>query len=580
MKSSWLSATVYRSILVAFLIPLAAGCGPAAPSVPPPAAQDAPAKPVVANPGVLQPAASPAAQPQADQKPQSAAAQQVFRFAFYEPICLDVGLCSDATSFQYYYLMWEGLLGFDQQNKIRMLGAESYDVSKDATVFTFKLRKEAKFSDGSPITARDYEWTIKRNLDPASGSKYAQSLYPIKNAAAFNRGEMKDRDAVGIKALDDATLQITTQKPAAYLPTLIAGAWTMYPLKREVIEKYGDKWVAEASNIVSNGPFMMQSWQHDAEIVLVPNPHYWGPKPALQRVEAKLMSNPEGQALVAFERGELDYSVVPPTDVDRVKADPTLSKQSQRVTQLRGRWVLMDTRNPPFNDVRVRQAFYLAIDRKTIAENVFKGMPTPAWTLMPPNIPGHNPAAKLEGGPEDAKRLLAEAGFPNGQGFPEIELAAPQTTEYKLQAEALQQMWKNVLGVNAKITMMEQPAFLSWRRTRKDQPFQQYLSGWGMDYADPYNQDNFLFDSKSDFYNTHWGNETFDQLIGQAEGETDPAVRKQLYEQAEVILVREVPVAPMYFQAFMVAVKPYVEGLVFTQELGNLRLDWTKITTH
>ena len=148
---------------------------------------------------------------------------------------------------------------------------------------------------------------------------------------------------------------------------------------------------------------------------------------------------------------------------------------------------------------------------------------------MPPNIPGHNPAAKLEGGPEDAKRLLAEAGFPNGQGFPEIELAAPQTTEYKLQAEALQQMWKNVLGVNAKITMMEQPAFLSWRRTRKDQPFQQYLSGWGMDYADPYNQDNFLFDSKSDFYNTHWGNETFDQLIGQVAtrlGE-QPHIRQQ-----------------------------------------------------
>jgi oligopeptide transport system substrate-binding protein len=130
----------------------------------------------------------------------------------------------------------------------------------------------------------------------------------------------------------------------------------------------------------------------------------------------------------------------------------------------------MDTRTPPFNDLRVRQAFYLAIDRKTIAENVFKGMPTPAWTLMPPNIAGHNPAAKLDGGPEDAKRLLAEAGFPNGQGFPEIELVAAQTTEYKLQAEALQQMWKNVLGVSTKITLMEQAAFLRsswWPRTAR-----------------------------------------------------------------------------------------------------------------
>jgi oligopeptide transport system substrate-binding protein len=520
--------------------------------------------------------AAPAAAP-ADSRPAAAAAQQVFRFAHYEPVCLDVGLCSDATSYQYYYLMWEGLLGFDQQNKIRYLGAESYDMAKDASTFTFKLRKEAKFSDGSPITARDYEWTIKRNLDPASGSKYAQSLYPIKNAAAFNRGEIKDRDAVGIKALDDYTLQITTQTPAAYLPTLIAGAWTMYPLKQATIEKFGDKWVAEAANIVSNGPFMMQSWKHDEQIVLVPNPYYWGPKPALQRVEVTLLQNPEGQALVAYERGELDYAVVPPADIDRVKSNPTLSQQSQRVTQLRGRWVLMDTKNPPFDNLKVRQAFYLAIDRKTMAENVFKGMPTPSWTLMPPNVAGHNPAAKIDGGPEDAKRLFAEAGFPNGQGFPEVELVAANSTEYKLQSEALQQNWKTVLGVNTKITLMDQASFLSFRRTRKDQPFQQYLTGWGMDYADPYNQDNFLFDSKSDFFNTHWKNDNFDQLIAKAAGETDPATRKQLYEQAEVILVRDVPVAPFYFQAFMVVVKPSVQGLVFTQELGNLRLDWTKI---
>jgi oligopeptide transport system substrate-binding protein len=154
---------------------------------------------------------------------------------------------------------------------------------------------------------------------------------------------------------------------------------------------------------------------------------------------------------------------------------------------------------------------------------------------------------------------------------------AANSTEYKLQSEALQQNWKTVLGVNTKITLMDQASFLSFRRTRKDQPFQQYLTGWGMDYADPYNQDNFLFDSKSNFYNTYWKSDAFDQLIGQAEGEVDPATRKQLYEQAEVILVREVPVAPIYFQAFMVAVKPTVDGLVFTQELGNLRLDWTKI---
>lgn len=575
MKSIKLSVAVHVSVLLALLAPLVAGCAPAPPPGPPAAAPTQ--APAPGQPAPLQPAAKPAAaQPPAAQKPAAPAGQQVFRFAAVEPTSIDPGLTGDFTNLQFFYLLWEGLIGRDQEGKLRPLGAESYDVSPDATVFTFKLRKEAKFSDGSPITARDYEWTIKRSLDPASGSKYAQSLYPIKNAKEFNRGDVKDRDSVGVKALDDYTLQITTDKPAAYFLSLIAGTWTLFPLKRDALEKHGAKWT-EASNIVSNGPFMMQSWKHDEEMVLVANPHYWGSKPALQRVVIKLMGDPSGQSLVAYERGELDFAYVPPADIDRAKSDPTLSKEMKRVSYSGDRWVSLDNANPPFKDMRVRKAFYLAIDRQTITDVVFKGVPIAAWTILPPGVDGHNPAAKIAGSPDDARRLLAEAGFPNGQGFPEIELVAPQTAEFKLIAEALQPMWKSVLGVNIKINLMESTAFVNWRRTRKDQPYHAYLGGWSNDYSDPYNWHNFLFESKSDYYNIHWKSAAFDELIARGEGEMDSAKRKQIYEQAEALIVGEAPVAPLFFRANMVAVKPNVDGLVYTPELGQLRLDWTRI---
>ena len=215
----------------------------------------------------------------------------MFRFQATEPTALDPGLVGDFTTLQYWQLLWEGLVGRDKDNHLQPRGAESYTISDDGTVFTFKLRKEAKFSDGSAVTARDYEWTLKRNLDPASGSKYAHSLYPLKNASAFNRGEIKDRDAVGAKALDDYTLQLTTERPAPYLIALIAATWTLFPLKRDVVEKYGDKWT-EADHIVTNGPLMVQSWKHDQEMVLVPNPHYWGERPVLQRVTLQLVRRP------------------------------------------------------------------------------------------------------------------------------------------------------------------------------------------------------------------------------------------------------------------------------------------------
>lgn len=504
------------------------------------------------------------------------AKDQVFRFQVTEPTMLDPGLVGDFTTLQYWQLLWEGLVGRDKDNHIVGRGAESYTISDDGTVFTFKLRREAKFSDGSPITARDYEWTLKRNLDPANGSKYSHSLYPLKNAAPFSKGQIQDRDAVGAKALDDYTLQLTTERPAPYLIPLIAATWTLFPLKREVLEKYGDKWT-EAGNIVTNGPFMVQSWKHDQEMVLVPNPHYWGTKPTLQQVTLQLVRDPLSQALVSYESGELNFAVVPNPDLDRVQKDPAKGKEVKLVENAGTRWVTFDSGHAPFSDVRVRKAFYLAIDRPTLVNNVLKGVPIPAWTVLPPMIDGHNAAARIPGGAAEAKQLLAEAGYPEGRGFPEVELVLAQTAEYRAIAETLQPMWKEVLGVTTRITPMENAAFVNWRNSRKDQPYHVYLGGWSNDFNDPYNWHNFLFDSREDHPNLNWKNTAFDELITRASAETDVTKRKQLHEQAEAILIGDVPVAPLFFRRIPVAVKPNVDGLVFTAELGQLKLDWTRI---
>src|SRR4051812_38439345 len=336
------------------------------------------------------------------------AKDQDFRFQATEPTALDPGLVGDFTTLQYWQLLWEGLVGRDKDNHLQPRGAESYTISDDGTVFTFKLRKEAKFSDGSAVTARDYEWTLKRNLDPASGSKYAHSLYPLKNAVAFNRGQITDRDAVGAKALDDYTLQLTTEQPAPYLISLIAATWTLYPLKREVLEKWGDKWT-EADHIVTNGPFMVQSWKHDQEMVLVPNPHYWGEKPMLQHVTLQLVRDPASQALTSYESGEVNFALVPSPDLDRMQKDAAKGKEVRLVDNAGTRWVAFDSGHAPFSDVRVRKAFYLAIDRPSLVNNVLKGVPIPAWTVLPPMIDGTNPNARIPGGAAEAKQLLAEA---------------------------------------------------------------------------------------------------------------------------------------------------------------------------
>jgi oligopeptide transport system substrate-binding protein len=349
------------------------------------------------------------------------------------------------------------------------------------------------------------------------------------------------------------------------------------PLREDVIDKHGDKWV-EAGNIVTNGPFKLKEWQHDTQIVLERNEDYWGQKPTLTRAVIRLF--PEGgsdQVLAAYEAGELDTTgagtsfELPPNQVDRILADPKLKAETIVFDQSATMFIALNTRRPHLKDPRVRQALGMALQRETIIKDVLKREGKPAYTLQPEGIAGRKPELWPKEDVNRAKQLMAEAGYPNGAGFPELTFLYNTSAQWKQLAEHLQQRYKETLGINLKLDSMEFAVFLKDRRTdnwvnRGDT----FRGGWFSDYEDPNNWYNVLWDSASDplAFNSGWKNDNYDTLVRQAAGELDRARREQLYGQAEEILAREYPEVPVFHYAIRSLVKPNVQGFAPERVLG------------
>ncbi|HET9001536.1 MAG TPA: peptide ABC transporter substrate-binding protein [bacterium] len=489
------------------------------------------------------------------------AAKQILRYPDQEPLHFDPATMEARPEILIGMALFDPLFTFDDTGHIVPLAARSWDVSKDGLTYTFHLRSGMQWSDGHPVTAADYEYAWKRVADPETASDYASAFYPIKGALDFNKGKTKDRDTVAVKAVDTLTLRATLSEPAAYFPRLVS-TWNFMPVPRWQVEKYGKKWV-EAGNHVGNGMFMLQKWEHDRELVIVANPKYWGAKPTLQRVVFTLTDDPFRTSLPSFENNELDVTdQIQPGDIERVRKSPALSKQLQKYRWSGTAMVFCDTTNTksPLSKAKVRQALYLAIDHKRVASEVLRGIYDPAPTITPPGTIGYLSTPPLTGGPDRARQLLAEAGYPDGQGFPEVRLAWPKLVTFDLVAQALQQMWHDTLKINLTLQRMESKEFNAARASWAKQPYDFYLSRWGSDFEDPANWANILFDSDQDFFYTKWRNDQFDSLIRKGSGEADPAKRKQMYESAEKILNTDLPALPVYHLGVIVAVKPWVQG--------------------
>lgn len=413
------------------------------------------------------------------------------------------------------------------------------------------------------MVAEDYRFAWLRQLNPETGAYAAEELFPIKNGKAYNAGEITDPEQVGIQAPDDLTLVVTLEEPSPSFLSYV-GDNNFYPVRKDILEKYGDKWM-EAGNFVGNGPYMLQEWKHDQKLVMVKNPYYNGPwkdSRNVDRIEYTLMQDAWNQAVPGYEANELDVAIVPPSELDRILNDPELSQQVQQLPIAGSVIMIFDTKNAPTDDVRVRQALSMAIDRKTLAEKVLKGAYAPAVSLSPPNLPSYNPdqAPGYVYDVAKAQQLLAEAGYPNGQGFPPFELTLWSVEREGLIAQAISAMWKANLGIDIQIQILEPKAMRDWRIARNEQPYNSQIGLNWAGIADPREFHNALFDPDNSLKRSRYDKPEYVDLIRAANVELDPDKRAEMYKQAEAIINNDVPIISIIYEARTWLVKPYVKN--------------------
>lgn len=467
-----------------------------------------------------------------------------------EPPSLDPGIAVDADSFDMIYACFEGLTSYDLNGQLTNATAESFEHSPDFTKFTFKIRKDAKWSNGDPVTAHDFEYAIKRNLDPKTASEYAYQLYYIKGGEEYNTGKGKVED-VGVKALDDYTLEFNLKAPTPFFRELTFFP-TLFPLHKKTVEG-NPAWAAEAKTIVGNGPFNMETWEHKSKIVFVKNPHYWDKANVkLDRLEIAMIDD-NNTAFSMFESGEIDWggypaSTLPPDAIPKLKEEGKLMVADNPGTQS----VVFNTEKPPFNNKKIRQAFAYAINRQEIIDNILQTGVPPAYGWVPTSM-GLKPDGYFSEDAQKAKQLLDEGMKELGlTAFPTVTYTYDTTDVNKKVAEVLQDQWKKTLGVEVKLYTAELKVY---RDMRSQGNFDLIRFQWGADFNDPINFLEMFRDKTGGNNHPNWENAKFKELIDKSYQEADLTKRKQILLEAETILMDEMPLAPVNFRG-----SPYVKN--------------------
>lgn len=465
-----------------------------------------------------------------------------------EPPTLDWNLATDNVSITVIEQLMRGLTMLGQDLAPEPALATHWDVSEDGRTYTFYLRRDVRWSDGVPLHAEQFVYGWRRLLDPATAAEYAYFLFPLKNARAYNSGELTDPSALGVRARDAHTLEVELEAPLVYFPSLVNFMVT-FPVRRDLVEKFGNAWT-EPGHLESLGPFVLEEWRHEYRISLRANPDYFGGRPGLERIVGYMVEE-ASTALVLFEQDILDLVRLPPLEIRRYVDRPAY----RSVAGLRGYYYGFNTARPPFDDARVRQAFALAIDRREFPE-VLKGGEIPAAYWIPPGMPHHNPEIGLRFDPERARALLREAGV-TPERLPPVTVVYNSDQTNKLVAEKVQASWREHLGIEVELQNREWKVFL--KELAVDPP-PIYRLGWGADFPDP---DNFmnLFTSYSANNHTGWASPRYDALVERAARERDPGKRQLLYDEAQRLLCEEeVPIIPFFVASFNFAVGERVRG--------------------
>lgn len=473
-----------------------------------------------------------------------------------EPPSLDWSLATDHVSFNVVSNLMVGLTEFDKDLKPAPVIAKSWEILDGGKRIVFHLRDDVLWTDGKKVRAQDFEYSWKRLLNPKTASQYAYILFDVANAQEYNEGKIKDPARVGVQATDDQTLVVTLRHPASYFLAITTFEVT-FPQRQDIIEKFDTRWT-EPENIVTNGPFRMTSWKHENEIELSANEKFFRGQPTIEKV-TMFMVNEKTTAVTMFEQGSLDFMdeshSIPPLDKPRLSKMPGFKV----VPQLRGEYYSFAVDRKPFDNPALRKAFAMAIDREVLPK-ILQGGPTPASSWIPPGMLAHNPEIGLRFDPAEARRLLKEAGYPDGKGLPPIVLGYNTDEEKKLIAEAVQSMWQKHLGVVVRLENQEWKVFLKKLQT---DPFPIFRSGWGADYPDP---DNFmkLFTSNSGNNHGRWKSAPYDRLLDLAAREQDAKKRSQLYDEAQRLLTEiDVAIVPLYWKSEATMLNPKFTGLEY-----------------
>lgn len=486
-----------------------------------------------------------------------------------EPATLDPALASDDTASQVLNQIFEGLLREGSRGPEPGV-AERWEVSPDGLVWTFYLR-EARWSNGDPVTAADFEFAWKRVLDPVTASPYAAQLYILKGGREFHTSGLGAspnrrqalRDAVGVKAMDPRTLRVELIGPAPYFAELTT-FFTFFPVNRGVVQASGARWASDPQTLVSNGPFRLGGWKRGSEIRLLRNNYYWD-RVAVKLEEVRVVTGAQPVAPnVLFEEGDVD--VVRPGGLPWHEVSRLLESGLAESRLITGtEYLVFNTVYRPLNDVRVRRALGLAIDRGALVKGVLKGGQVAATGLVPDGIKDRSSGRdfRSQGGAlishdlAVARELLAEAGYPGGARFPRLTLLFNKEGNHRQVMEAIQRMWEEGLGVKTELLELDWATFIEAKRSGR---FQVARGGWVADYPDPL---AFLelFASSSPENLSRWRNKVYDNLLKQAAGRNGPDRWEGLHA-AERMLMEEMPVSPLYFYSRVWQQKGYVKGLI------------------
>jgi oligopeptide transport system substrate-binding protein len=480
---------------------------------------------------------------------------------------LDPALGPDANSGIAVGMIYTGLVKFDKNLNV-VPDQATWTISPDNKVYTFTLKQGLAFSDGTPITAQAYVYTLTRALLPEVKSPIATFfLGLIVGSDQVNSG--KTKILAGVKAVNDTTLQITLTQPAAYFLQIMADS-IAYPLNQKVIDQYGQTdWVNHAAGSgIGTGPFMVKEWDHNVKMVLVPNPKWYGAKTKLTEVDMLFVNN-LSTAFKAYQAGQYAFTWnIAAAELPTAKGMPGFITQSLLQTDL----LFFSNRTPPFDKAAVRQAFAYATDKETLASAIFKGAAVPAPTIIPPGMPGYQP--NYQGLSFDKSKALAalQSVYPDVSKVPPITFTYPNSQVSLPEAAALQQMWQSALGIQVKLLSVELNAY---NTETANHQVQFGFTQWSADFPDPYDWLTLNLTSTAANNNGDWKNPQFDQTVTQAEQATGDA-RIKLYNQAEQIAVSDVGWLPLDHQTMSAVIPSWVHGVTLNS-LGLYFGDWSGV---